>query len=86
MQPHVLYGNISLLAAGDLYQLPPVGQPPVFSTMSRNTLTCLNGFGSLWREHFKLLELDEIMYQRGDVQFVQLLGQVTTGNCRIYKF
>ena len=82
VQPHdVLFGNISLLAVGDLYQLPPVGQPPVFSTMSRNTLACLYGSGSLWREHFKMLELDEIMRQRGDVEFVELLGRVRTGNC-----
>ena len=53
MQPHdVLFGNISLLAVGDLYKLPAVGQPPVFSTMSRNTLACLYGSGSLWRGIF----------------------------------
>ena len=71
VQPHdVLFGNISLLAVGDLYQLPPVGQPPVFSPMSRNTLACLYDSGSSWRKHFKMLELDEIMHQRGDVEFV----------------
>ena len=81
VQPHdVLFGNISLLAVGDLYQLPPVGQPPVFSTMSRYTLASLYGSGSLWREHFKMLELDEIMRQRGDVEFVELLGRVRSGN------
>uniref|UniRef100_A0A1X7SML0 ATP-dependent DNA helicase n=1 Tax=Amphimedon queenslandica TaxID=400682 RepID=A0A1X7SML0_AMPQE len=39
VQPHdILFGNISILAVGDLYQLPPVDQPPVFDTISSNTL------------------------------------------------
>ena len=30
--PDVMFGNVSILAVGDLYQLPPVGQPALFDT------------------------------------------------------
>ena len=30
----VVFGGVSILAVGDLYQLPPVGQAPLFSTVS----------------------------------------------------
>ena len=30
----VMFGNASILAVGDLYQLPPVCQPPLFNMMS----------------------------------------------------
>ena len=29
-----VFGGVSILAVGDLYQLPPVGQAPLFSTVS----------------------------------------------------
>ena len=32
--PDIAFGGVSILAVGDLYQLPPVGQAPIFSTVS----------------------------------------------------
>ena len=77
----VMFGNVSILAVGDLYQLPPVCQPPLFNVMSNKQLSCLYGSGSLWKDHFKMLELTEIMRQRGDTRFVKLLCRVRTGEC-----
>ena len=67
---------LSILAVGDLYQLPPVGQAPLFSTVS----DCY-GSGSLWVDHFVMLELTEVMRQRGDIAFSELLCRVRTNSC-----
>ena len=42
-----VFGGVSILAVGDLYQLPPVGQAPLFSTVS-DCYAQLYGSGSLW--------------------------------------
>ena len=34
VSPDVTFGGVSILAVGNLYQLPPVGQPPLFSTVT----------------------------------------------------
>ena len=75
-----VFGGVSILAVGDLYQLPPVGQAPLFSTVS-DCYAQLYGSGSLWVDHFLILELTEIMRQRGDSAFSELLCRVRTNNC-----
>jgi hypothetical protein len=82
IQPHnVLFGNVSILAIGDLYQLPPVLQPSLFNNISDLDLASLFGSGSLWKECFKMIELNIIMRQRGDTRFVELLCRVRKGQC-----
>ena len=81
VQPDVMFGNVSILAVGDLYQFPLVCQPPLFNMMSNRQLSCLYGSGSLWKDHFKMLDLHEIMRQRGDTRFVELLRRVRTSEC-----
>jgi ATP-dependent DNA helicase PIF1 len=73
-------GNISILAVGDLYQLWPVAQPHVFAQVG-DAYARLHKSGSLWLDEFKMIELDEIMRQRGDSQFAQLLCRVRTASC-----
>ena len=65
--PDVAFGGISILVVGDLYQLPPVCQAPIFSTVS-DSYASLYRSGSLWMDEFKMIELDEIMImrQKGD--------------------
>jgi hypothetical protein len=42
----------------------------------------LHKSGSLWLDEFKMIELDEIMRQKGDSQFAQLLlCRVHTASC-----
>ena len=53
---------------GDLYQLPPVGQAPLFIIVS-DCYAQLHGSGSLWVDHFLMLELTKVMRQRGDSPF-----------------
>ena len=73
--PDITFGNVSILAVGDLYQLPPVGQSLVFCTVS-DSYAQLYRSGSLWIDEFQMMELDEIMRQRGDSAFCELLCRV----------
>ena len=72
--------NISILAVGDLYQLRPVAQPHVLTQVG-DAYARLQKSGSLWLDEFKMIELDEIMRQRRDSQFAQLLCRVRMPTC-----
>ena len=74
------FGDISILAVGDLYQLRPVAQPHVFAEVG-DAYARLHKSGSLWIDEFKMIELDKIMRQRDDSQFAQLLCRVRTATC-----
>ena len=67
-------------AVGDLYQLRPVAQPPVFAHVGV-VYAWLHKSGSLWLEKFKMINLDEIMRQRGDSKFTELLC-----HCHLYRW
>ena len=72
------FGNVSILAVGDLYQLQPVLQNHVFAS-PRDDYARLHG--SLWQENFQLVELTESMRQRDDLQFAEALNRVRTATC-----
>ena len=74
------FGNVSILAVGDLYQLQPVAQPYIFDDVS-DMYARLHGSGSLWTDEFSMVELDEIMRQRGDQEFAKLLCRVRKAEC-----
>ena len=63
-----------------MYQLPPVGQPALFDTVT-DAYAHLYGSGSLWKDEFEMIELNEIMHQRGDSIFTELLCRVRQGKC-----
>ena len=69
------FGGVSVLAVGDLYQLPPVGHPFIFSP-PQDLFAHIHM--PLWQEHFRIVELTDIMRQRNDIQFAQLLNRVRT--------
>ena len=71
------FGGVSILAVGDLYQLPPVCQTPVFS-VAKDSYAKLYKSGSLWIDEFEMIELDEIMRQKDDSAFCELLCRVRT--------
>ena len=71
---------MSILAVGDLYQLPPVGQAPLFSTVS-DCYAQLCGSGSLGVDHFLMHELTKVMRQRDYLAFSELLCRVRTNTC-----
>ena len=74
------FGDVSILAVGDLLQLQPVAQPYVFAQVG-DAYSRLHRSGSLWMDEFSMIELDEIMRQREDGQFAQLLCRVRTATC-----
>ena len=66
------WGDICVLAVGDLYQLPPVGQSPIY--ISPHTAHTLDDFAPNGWEDMKLHELTEIMWQK-DIHFAQNLNK-----------
>ena len=74
-----VFGDVSILAVGDLYQLPPVGQAPLFSAVS-DCSAQFYGSGSLWVDNFIMNELTQVMRQRDDLTFSELLCRVRTNS------
>ena len=70
------FGGKSVILCGDLYQLPPVNGKPVYMHDS-SYIQGILGL-ELWRK-FSIAELTEVMRQRGDFQFIDLLNQVRIG-------
>ena len=68
------FGGVSVMAIGDLLQLPPVKQLGVFMNAMKGTYKAL--CGSLWWDMFKLHELVEIVWQSSDPEFAQTLNRI----------
>ena len=70
------FAGLPVIACGDFYQLPPVKGSPVYSTA-----TSIKGFLALdlWKK-FQMVELTEVMHQRGDHDFIRVLNKITEGN------
>ena len=71
------FGGISLVTVGDLFQLKPVFDKWIF----KNSQSGYNEFATnTWTEYFTLFELTEIMRQKDDKEFAQLLDRLREGN------
>ena len=68
------FSGISILAFGDFYQLPPINARPVYGEYKDPLLN----IAPLWRL-FKMGELTEVMRQKGDIVFIDLLNAVRVG-------
>ena len=70
------FGNVTIIAVGDLYQLPPLKDKKIYDTPgSIYDPTLISLHGSLWKENFDFHELKRIVRQK-DQQFAQLLNRV----------
>ena len=73
---NLLFGGINIIAIGDLHQLKPVMGQFIFEDYR-------NDYGPLatniWTENFKIYELTDIMCQKDDKQFAQLLNRLRIG-------
>jgi len=71
------FGGISLVTVGDFFQLKPVFDEWIFE----NSQSGYNEFATnMWTEYFTLFELTEIMRQKDDKEFAQLLNRLREGN------
>lgn len=68
------FGGVSVIAVGDFYQLPPVKQRKDERLYRDNALYPID----YWVDHFKVVELDEIMRQREDIPFASALNSLRT--------
>ncbi|KAM7431258.1 hypothetical protein ABFA07_018152 [Porites harrisoni] len=77
MGNNTLFGALSMITAGDLFQLKPVFDNWIFD----NTNDCYGALATnIWNEYFTLFELTEIMRQKDDKQFAELLNRLREGN------
>ena len=68
-----VFGGLSVIAVGDLYQLKPVGD----YLISLDLKVGASSLGqNLWKELFKMYELVDIMRQKDDLAFAQLLNRL----------
>ena len=70
-----LFAGISILVLGDFYQLPPIRSATTFSNYKNNALNLYHP----WHV-FKMVELTQIMRQKDDLAFTQLLNRVCTAS------
>ena len=68
------FAGISIITCGDFYQLPPIKGGPIFSLFP----DALLNVDHCWR-HFKIVELTEVMRQRGDQVFIDILNHIRVG-------
>ncbi|VDH94589.1 ATP-dependent DNA helicase PIF1, partial [Mytilus galloprovincialis] len=68
-----LFGGVSIIAVGDFYQLPPVRTKRVDKLYVDDPS---NPSNQLWNGLFEIAELDEIMRQREDGMFAELLNRL----------
>ena len=76
------FGRKNLLFLGDLLQLPPVFEGPVYSSLSSELtakLTGCVGTIDLWRKLFNYDELTINMRQKDEKEFIEVLSRVRLG-------
>ena len=71
------FGGVHVILVGDLYQLQPVAESWIFRSHAASVA------GNLWKDHFKMFELTEIMRQKDDKTFAELLNRLRVGKCTV---
>ena len=70
------FGGVHVILVGDLYQLRPVGDAWIFAGSSNDYASLAP---NLWQTHFNMFELTEIMRQKDDSHFAELLNRIREG-------
>ena len=74
---HQPFGGVHIILVGDLFQLRPVGDSWIFADLKEGYTSLAT---NLWKTHFSMYELTEIMRQKEDHTFAELLNRVREGN------
>ena len=72
-----IFGGLNVIAVGDLYQLSPVNGSFIFSQKPGRSSGRLASH--LWRDFFKVIELEVNMHQQNDFSFSEILNRIRTG-------
>jgi len=70
------FGGINVITVGDLFQLKPVFDKWIFEN-SGSAYSALAT--NIWQDHFKMYELSDIMRQKDDKEFAELLNRLREG-------
>ena len=73
MGTKVVFGGLSVIAVGDLYQLKPVGDKLISLDLEKGASSLGR---NLWKKLFTMYELVDIMRQKDDLAFAQLLNRL----------
>ena len=74
---HQPFGGVHIILVGDLFQFRPVGDSWIFADLKEGYTSLAT---NLWKTHFSMYELTEIMRQKEDRTFAELLNRVREGN------
>ena len=69
-----LFGGVSIILVGDLYQLKPIKDTWIFNTVGPSKYLQTN----LFMDNFLIHELTQIMRQKDDLEFAELLNKIRT--------
>ena len=70
------FGGVNIIAVGDLFQLQPVKGNFIFMDLRHNYGPLAT---NLWCEYFTLFEFKEIMCQKDDKEFAEILNRLHIG-------
>ncbi|KAJ8030293.1 ATP-dependent DNA helicase PIF1 [Holothuria leucospilota] len=77
MGKKIVFGGVSKIAVGDLFQVKPVKDGWIFNDLTKNYGPLAT---NLWRSYFRAYDLTEIMRRKDDQAFAQLLNRLREGN------
>lgn len=74
------FGGIQVIAVGDFYQLPPVAKPDDVKALKAAGWESPFVFSSRLFDSFETRELTEVLRQKGDRKFVDILARMRVGD------
>ena len=77
MGTHSPFGDLTVIAVGDLFQLQPVFDKWIFERPTSEYSALAT---NIWEEYFQFYELKTIMRQKEDKKFAELLNRLREGN------